>query len=54
MDRAAIDRLYAVPLAEFIAKRDALARAAREEGNSTLAVEIKALAKPAVPAWALN
>ena len=54
MDRSAIDRLYALPLAEFTAARDALARSARKAGDRDLAAHVKGLTKPAVPAWALN
>src|ERR1044071_7680392 len=54
MDHSAIDRLYALPLAKFTAARDALAKAARAEGDRALAAHIKGLTKPAVPAWALN
>jgi hypothetical protein len=54
MDRSALDRLYAAPLAEFVRTRDALAKAARREGDASGAAGIKALARPPVPAWALN
>jgi hypothetical protein len=41
------DRLYQLPLAEFIAARNALAK-------ETGAAGIKALQKPSLPAWAVN
>jgi hypothetical protein len=44
-----IDRLYQLPLDEFTAARNALAKEAGAEGS-----RIKALAKPPVPAWAVN
>lgn len=44
-----IDRLYQLPLAEFTAARNALAKQAGKEGAG-----IKALAKPPVAAWAVN
>jgi hypothetical protein len=44
-----IDRLYQLPLTDFTAARNALAR--REAGS---AADIRALAKPTVPAWAVN
>jgi hypothetical protein len=44
-----IDRLYQVPLADFTAERNALAKRAGEEG-----ADIRALQKPTVPAWAVN
>src|SRR5215204_140852 len=42
-----IDRLYQLPLGEFIAARNALAK-------ETGAADIKALQKPSLPAWAIN
>ena len=42
-----IDRLYQLPLSEFIAARNALAR---EAGDP----EVKTLQKPSLPAWAVN
>lgn len=44
-----IDRLYQLPLTEFTAARNALAR---DAGGGAGA--IKALTKPSVPAWAVN
>jgi hypothetical protein len=44
---SAIDRLYQLPLSEFVAARNALARESGDAG-------IKALQKPSLPAWALN
>ncbi len=44
-----IDRLYQLPLDEFTAARNALAKEAGAEGS-----RIKTLAKPPVPAWAVN
>lgn len=48
-DDGALDRLYQLPLAEFVAARNALARQAGPEGAS-----IRQLAKPALAAWAIN
>ncbi|MGH9311456.1 MAG: hypothetical protein ACRD1U_18905 [Vicinamibacterales bacterium] len=45
----AVDRLYQVPLNEFIAERNALAKSAGPDG-----AEIRALQKPTLPAWAIN
>ncbi len=42
-----LDRLYQLPLSEFIAARNALAK-------ETADAEIKALQKPSLPAWAVN
>ena len=43
-----VDRLYQVPLADFITARNALARGAPD------AAAIRALQKPSLPAWAVN
>ena len=44
-----LDRLYQLPLAEFTAARNALAKSAGAD-----AAAIRALEKPGVPAWAVN
>jgi hypothetical protein len=44
-----LDRLFQLPLGEFTAARNALAKSAGEGGAA-----IRALEKPAVPAWAVN
>jgi hypothetical protein len=51
---AVTDELYARPPAEFVARRDELARQARTSGDKALAAEIKALRRPSVGAWYLN
>ena len=51
---AEIDRLYALPLEEFTAERDALAKRLRREGDRDAADSVKALRKPSVAAWAVN
>ena len=51
---AEIDRLYALPLEEFTAERDALAKRLRKEGDRDEADSVKALKKPSVAAWAVN
>lgn len=45
------DRIYAEPAAEFIARRDAEAKACADKA---LATQVKALRKPSVAAWAVN
>lgn len=45
------DELYGRVPGEFIAARDAAARAAREDGERELADQVKALRKPSVGAW---
>ena len=49
-----VDRLFELPLAEFIPARDALVKRARAGGQSDLAERIKALRKPSVAAWVVN
>ena len=51
---AELDRLYALPLEEFTAERDALAKRLRKEGERDAAEAVKALKKPSVAAWAVN
>jgi hypothetical protein len=49
-----IDRLYGVPLDEFVRERDELAKRLRREGEREAADEVKRLRKPSAGAWALN
>ena len=49
-----LDRLYALPLNEFTAARDELAKRLRAEGERDLADEVKALRKPSVAVWLVN
>jgi hypothetical protein len=51
---AEIDRLYGLPLDEFVGARDELARGLGREGDREEAARVKALRKPTVGAWALN
>ena len=51
---AEIDRLYALPLGEFTAARNDLAKALRTNGDREGADDVKALEKPSVAAWAVN
>nr|MBA3233934.1 hypothetical protein [Propionibacteriales bacterium] len=51
---AAVDELYAVLPDDFTAKRDELARQARDTGDKDSAADIKALRKPTVVAWLAN
>jgi hypothetical protein len=46
--------LYGLPLEEFTAARDALAKDLKAAGRKDEAAEVKALRKPTVAAWALN
>jgi len=49
-----IDRLFALPLDEFTASRNALARRLKQEGDKDAADQVAALEKPSVPAWVIN
>jgi hypothetical protein len=51
---AAVERLYGVPLQEFTATRDALARELRQGGDRAAADALRRLRKPSVASWALN
>ena len=49
-----IDRLFELPLDEFTPGRNELARRLKREGDKEAAEHVQALAKPSVPAWAIN
>ncbi len=49
-----ITALYALPLEEFVAARNALAKRAKSEASAELAASIKALRKPTTTAWLAN
>jgi len=49
-----VDDLYALPLDEFTAARNALAKELAKEGDKAQAAEVKKLPKPSKVAWALN
>lgn len=51
---AEVDRVFGLPLGEFTAARDALAKELRSSGGADEAKRIKALRKPSVAVWALN
>jgi hypothetical protein len=51
---AAIDRLYGLPLDEFVPAREALSKELRSDGRRDEANAVKKLAKPTVAAWAVN
>lgn len=50
----ALDRVYEVPLAGFIAERDRLAKEAAAAGDKEAAAAIRSLKKPSVSVWAVN
>jgi hypothetical protein len=49
-----INRLYGLPLDQFTAARDELAKRLRGEGERGAADDVKRLRKPSLAAWALN
>jgi len=49
-----IDQLFALPLDEFTAARNELARRLKQEGDAEVAEAVRGLAKPTVAAWAVN
>jgi hypothetical protein len=50
----AVDELYGLPLDEFTARRDELAKELRATGKRDRAAWVKALRKPSAAAWLLN
>ncbi|MFI7588037.1 hypothetical protein ACIB24_13280 [Spongisporangium articulatum] len=55
MDLAeAVRELYAGGQADFVARRDALAKAAKADGDAALAATVKKLRKPSAGAWLAN
>jgi hypothetical protein len=46
--------LYGLPLDQFVAQRDALAKTLRADGRGDEAKAVSALRKPSVAAWAVN
>ncbi len=49
-----IDRLYQLPLDEFVQARNDLAARVRAESQEDAAMRVHSLAKPSVSAWAVN
>jgi hypothetical protein len=49
-----IDRLYELPLEEFTAARNELAKRLKQDGDAEAAERVRRLAKPSVAAWAVN
>jgi hypothetical protein len=49
-----LDSLYQVPLGEFTAARDELAKRLRDEGEGEQAEEVKKLRKPTASVWLVN
>ncbi len=51
---AELDRLYGLSLEEFTNARNDLSARLKRAGETDAAAEVKRLAKPSVPAWAVN
>jgi predicted ribosome quality control (RQC) complex YloA/Tae2 family protein len=51
---ADLDALFALPLDEFTAARNALAKRLAGDGDGEAAEDVRKLSKPTVPAWAVN
>ena len=49
-----VDRLFSVPLEDFVAERKRVAKELRDAGDRSAATEVAKLPKPTPPAWALN
>ena len=49
-----IDRLYELPLDEFTARRNELAKRLKKDGDEEAAEQVSSLVKPSVPAWTIN
>lgn len=54
MDVTQVDDLYGLPLDRFVARRGALSRALRRDGQREQAAAVAGLRKPSVAAWAVN
>src|SRR5689334_9255025 len=49
-----VDRLYSLPLDEFTAARNQLAKDIRKGGDREAADAVKSLKKPSIEAWTVN
>jgi hypothetical protein len=49
-----VDRLYRLPLTEFVKARNDLAASLKKSGQAEAAKRVKELAKPSASAWAIN
>lgn len=49
-----LDRLYGLPLDQFVSARNALARTLKHAGDSAAASDVGALPKPSLVAWTVN
>jgi hypothetical protein len=49
-----LDRLYRLPLTQFVESRNALAASLKKTGDADAAKRVRALPKPSASAWAIN
>jgi hypothetical protein len=49
-----LDRLYQVPLSEFVQERNRLAGALKKDGDADASRRVRELSKPSLSAWAVN
>jgi hypothetical protein len=49
-----LERLFSVPLKEFVAERDRAARALKAAGRTAEAKEVARIPRPGIPAWVVN
>jgi hypothetical protein len=54
VDDRGVDRLFTLPLADFVAARNELARSLKARGDKETAARIQKLPKPSISAWATN
>jgi len=54
MNDEELDRLYRLPLGEFVQERNALAAALKKSGDPEAAKQVRELTKPTASAWAVN
>ncbi len=54
MDEQGVDHLFTLPLGDFVAARNELARRLKASGDKETAKRISKLPKPSISAWAIN
>jgi hypothetical protein len=53
-DDARIDELYGLPVGDFVAAREALARELRSAGRKDAAAAVHSLRRPTIVPWSIN
>jgi DNA repair exonuclease SbcCD ATPase subunit len=54
MGQDEVDRLFEVPLDDFVRERDRVSKVLKDGGQTEPAAEVKQLRKPTLPAWTIN